>query len=290
MTGKLDGKVALVTGGGRGIGEAIAAAFAREGADLVLASRTPAELERVADQCRGLGSRCSTCPTDVSQPDDVRRLVDFTIEQFGRIDILANVAGVYGPIGPIGELDLAAWEQALKVNLLGTLYACQMVLPSMLAQRSGKIIAMSGGGATAPLPRFSAYGVSKAAVVRLIETLAEEVKDCGISVNAIAPGAIDTTLQDAVLQAGNRAGELFERIKTLRESGAGGTPIDVPATLAVFLASADSDGLTGRLISAPHDGWQAWDESRIRAMRDTPWFTLRRLDPFTVKPLTNTAP
>ena len=239
MTRKLEGQVAIVTGGGRGIGEAIATAFAAEGADLVIASRTLAELERVADRCGAAGARCLLHVADVTKPADVRQLVEFALAQFRRIDILANVAGVYGPIGPIAEVDLSAWRQALNINLLGTLCACQEVLPAMMAQRSGRIITMSGGGATAPLPRFSAYGVSKAAVVRLTETLAEEVKEFGITVNAIAPGAIDTSLQDAVLQAGERAGELYARIKALRESGAGGTPIRVPAELAVFLASAD---------------------------------------------------
>jgi 3-oxoacyl-[acyl-carrier protein] reductase len=290
VTDRLNGKIAIVTGGGRGIGEEIAAAFAAEGADIVIASRTRSDLERVSARCRELGATCLPYVADVSLFDDMRRLAEFTVEQFGRIDILANIAGVYGPIGPVADVDPAAWAQALHINLLGTLHACQVSLPSMQAQRYGKIITMSGGGATAPLARFSAYGVSKAAVVRLTETLAEEVKDFGISVNAIAPGAVDTSLQDAVLAAGDRAGELFERMQALRDSGAGGTPIHVPAQLAVFLASDDSDGLTGRLISAPHDGWQAWDKPRIQALGGTPWFTLRRIDPFTIKPLANAMP
>jgi 3-oxoacyl-[acyl-carrier protein] reductase len=290
VTNKLAGKIAIVTGGGRGIGAEIAVAFAAEGAHLVIASRTRSDLDRVAARCRELGAECLPCVGDVSVAEDMRRLAESTLQQFGRIDVLANIAGVYGPIGPVAELDASAWAQALQINLLGTLHACQMALPTMIAQRAGKIITMSGGGATAPLARFSAYGVSKAAVVRLTETLAEEVKDFGISVNAIAPGAIDTSLQDAVLEAGDRAGELFGRIRALRDSGAGGTPIDVPAQLAVFLASDDSDGLTGRLISAPHDGWQAWDKPRIQGLAGTPWFTLRRIDPFTIAPLANTTP
>jgi len=290
MAHRLDGKVAIVTGAGRGIGAAIAQAYATEGARLAIASRTSAELESVAAECRAAGAECLAVVTDVSSGSAVRQFVGAALEQFGRIDILANVAGVYGPIGPIEDVDLEAWEQALHVNLLGTLYASQAVLPTMRAQGAGRIIAMSGGGATSPLPRFSAYGVSKAAVVRLVETLAEEVKDQGITVNAIAPGAVDTTLQDAVLQAGDRAGDLFGRIKALRESGAGGTPIEVPVQLALFLASEDSRGMTGRLISAPHDGWQSWDADRIQALDGTAWFTLRRIDPFTIRPLANGQP
>lgn len=286
----LDGRVTIVTGAGRGIGEAIAKEFAAQGARLVLASRTQRDLERVADTCRALGADCEIGVADVSVQRDVEQLVDRALSRFGRIDVLANVAGVYGPIGPLVDLDLSGWVEALNINLLGTLYACRAVLPSMIARRSGKIVNLSGGGATAPLPRFSAYAVSKAAVVRLTETLAEEVKPHGITVNAIAPGAIDTSLQDAVLAAGERAGDLYERMRAMRETGAGATPIDVPAKLALFLASEESRDLTGKLISAPHDGWQSWDGERIEAINCSPWFTLRRLDPFTIKPLADQAP
>jgi 3-oxoacyl-[acyl-carrier protein] reductase len=204
---------------------------------------------------------------------------------FGGVDILVNCAGVYGPIGPLHEVAADQWMRAVEVNLFGTLQCCQAVLPSMIAQRHGKIVNLSGGGATSPLPRFSAYAVSKAAVVRLTETLAVEVAEFGIDVNAIAPGAVDTQLQDEVMAAGDRAGELYGRIRAMRETGAGGTPIDVPAALALFLASPESDGLTGRLLAAPHDPWREWDRTAIETLKGTPWFTLRRLDPHTVRPL-----
>jgi 3-oxoacyl-[acyl-carrier protein] reductase len=141
---------------------------------------------------------------------------------------------------------------------------------------------MSGGGATAPLPNFSLYAVSKAAVVRLTDTLAAELHGSGVRVNAIAPGAIDTKLQDQVLAAGKRAGEIFTRMRTIRDTGKGATPVDIPASLALFLASDESNGLTGRLVSAPHDPWQTWDSSRIEHIAASSWFTLRRLDPFTI--------
>ena len=287
---KLAGRVAVITGGGRGIGEAIALEFASAGASLVLASRTESELERVAERCRASGAECSTWVTDVSDLDAVRRLMAHALDRFHRIDILVNAAGVYGPIGLIADIDPEPWVKALHVNLLGTFYACQAALPTMIAQRAGKIINFSGGGATSPLPSFSAYGVSKAAVVRFTETLAEEVREYGIAVNSIAPGAVDTRLQDAVLEAGDQAGPLYSRIRALRESGEGGTPVDLPAKLALFLASDDSLGLTGRLISAPHDPWQEWDTGRLKALDGTPWYTLRRIDPFTIGPIQGKTP
>ncbi len=282
---KLQGKVAIVTGGGRGIGEAIALAFAGEGARLAIASRTQAELEQVAARIRKMGGQVQVIRTDVSRRDDVLRLVEGTLTTYGQIDILVNAAGVYGPIGPMWETNVDEWFQAVHINLFGTFLCCHAVLPHMIPRRQGKIINFSGGGATSPLPRFTAYGVSKTANVRLTETLAEEVKEFNIQVNAVAPGAVDTRLQDQVLAAGERAGDLLARIRRLRETGEGGVVRELPAALVVFLASDESDGLTGKLIAAPYDGWESWDANRIAEVMSAPWFTLRRMDPYTLRPL-----
>lgn len=281
---KLKDKVAIITGGGRGIGEAIALAFAREGARLVLAARTVPELERVAGRVKDLGGSAQIVPADVTSRQAVSRMVVKALDSFGQVDILVNAAGVYGPIGLLWESDPEEWVQALEVNLLGTFFACHAVLPDMIRRRQGCIINFSGGGATSPLPRFTAYGVSKTAVVRLTETLAEEVRGFNIRVNAIAPGMVDTSLQDGVLAAGDRAGELLSRIRRLRETGDGGAPRELAAELAVFLSSEASRGLTGKLIAAPHDGWQSWDDKRIGELMTLPWLTLRRLDAFTLRP------
>ena len=282
---KLQGKVAIVTGGGRGIGEAIALAFAREGAELTIASRTQTELEQVAAQIRKKGGQVQVIRTDVSNQDDVARLIEATLTAYGQIDILVNAAGVYGPIGPMWDVDVDEWIRATQINLFGTFMCCHAVLPHMIERRQGKIVNFSGGGATSSLPRFTAYGVSKTANVRLTETLAEEVKEFNIQVNAVAPGAVDTRLQDQVLAAGERAGDLLGRIRKLRETGEGGVPRELPAALVVFLASDESDGLTGKLIAAAYDGWESWDADRIVEVMSAPWFTLRRMDPYTLRPL-----
>ena len=282
---KLQGKVAIVTGGGRGIGEAIALAFAREGARLAIASRTQAELDQVAARIQELGAQVQAICTDVSSRDDVVRLIETTLATYGQIDILVNAAGVYGPIGPMWDVDVDEWIRAMQINLFGTFMCCHTVLPHMIERRQGKIVNFSGGGATSPLSRFTAYGVSKTAIVRLTETLAQEVKEFNIQANAVAPGAVDTRLQDDVLAAGERAGDLLECIHRLRETGEGGVPRELPAELVVFLASDDSDGLTGKLIAAPYDGWQSWDADRIAELMSAPWFTLRRMDPYTLRPL-----
>ena len=259
----LQDDVAIVVGAGRGIGEAVALRFAREGARVVLAARSGAELDAVAAQIRASNGTALAHVTDVTDREQVNQLVQVTLDTYQRIDVVVNAAGIYGPIGPLWEADPEKWLKTFSVNLFGVFHLCQAVLPHMMRSRRGKIVHFSGGGATAPLPRFSAYGVSKAALVRLTETLAEEVREFDIQVNAIAPGAVDTALQDEVLSAGAKAGELYGRIRRLRETGEGATPRDLPAELAVFLCSEASRGLTGKLISAPFDGWQSWDEQRI---------------------------
>jgi 3-oxoacyl-[acyl-carrier protein] reductase len=281
----LQDRVAVIVGAGRGIGEAIALRFAAEGAKLVLAARTAPELQAVTELVNAAGGTANFVVADVTAPPDVASLVQKSIELFSRIDILVNAAGTYGPIGRAWEVDAKEWENTFSANLFGPFLTCQAVLPHMIRTGRGKIINFSGGGATSPLCRFSAYGVSKAAVVRLTETLAEEVKEFNIQVNAIAPGPVDTKLQDSVLAAGERSGDLLQRIRRLRETGEGGTPREVPADLAVFLASDDSRGLTGRLISAPNDNWESWTDDRIAQVMSKPWFTLRRMDPFTLRPL-----
>ncbi len=280
---ELGDRVAIVTGAGRGIGEATALALAREGARVVLAARSRDELERVADRIEGSGGTARAVSADVSRREDVARIVQTALDAHGRVDILVNAAGVYGPIGRLWDVDAEQWMRATEINLFGTLLCCQAVLPNMIERRRGRIVNFSGGGATSPLPRFSAYGVSKAAIVRLTETLAEEVKEFGIQVNAVAPGAVDTRLQDDVLAAGERAGGLFAQIRRMRETGEGGVPRELPAELVVFLASDRSMGLTGKLIAAPHDGWQSWDADRIAELMSAPWLTLRRMDTFSLR-------
>ena len=280
----LKDRVSIITGAGRGIGRAIALAFAREGAPLILAARSAGQLEETATLCREHGVAAISLPTDVAQWDQVQHLAATALKEFGRVEVLVNSAGVYGPIGPTSEVDLNAWRQAVNVNLLGPLFLCRAFLPHMQKRRQGKIILLGGGGATTPLPNFSSYAASKAGLARLADTLAEELKEFNIQVNVIAPGLVDTQLQDEVLAAGNRAGGIYEKIKAAREKGTGAVPPEVAADLAVFLASGASGSLTGKLIAAPYDPWKQW-QGQAEKLNSTPLYTIRRLDPFTIKPL-----
>jgi 3-oxoacyl-[acyl-carrier protein] reductase len=281
---KLQGRTALVTGAGRGIGEAIARALASEGARVGLVSRTRAELEGVAAAIRDAGGHADVFVGDVSSPADAARVTAAALAA-GPVDILVNNAGVYGPIGPFLETDLDEWWRALEINLRSAVLFSRAIAPGMAARRRGKIINLSGGGATAPLANLTLYSVSKTAVVRFTETLAVELRPHNVQVNAIAPGAVDTRLQDELLRAGDRAGaDLHGRIRALRERGTGGVPPAVPAGLAVWLASDESGTVTGKLISAPHDPWRDWGPSGDE-LSASPMYTLRRLDPHTLRPL-----
>lgn len=284
MASLLKKRVAIVTGAGRGIGRAIALAFAKEGAHLFLAARTANELIETASACQSSNGSVLTVVTDVSDWHQVENLTATAIREAGQVDILVNAAGVYGPIGPTANIDISAWTKAVAVNLYGSLYLCRALLPHFIQRKQGKIILLGGGGATAPLPNFSSYAASKAGVARFADTLAEELKEFNIQVNVIAPGLVDTRLQDEVLAAGSRAGALFDKIKQARKTGAGTVSPEIASNLAVFLASEASGKLTGKLIAAPYDPWREW-EGKTDELNSTPLYTIRRLDPFTIKPL-----
>ena len=284
MKDVLNGRVAIITGAGRGIGRTIALAFSRLGASLTLAARTESELSETVKLCQDIGAQAQAVVTDVTDWDQVQNLVVAAFREYGEVDVLVNSAGIYGPIGPTIDVDLDAWKRGVEVNLYAPLYLCRALMPHFMQRRQGKIILLGGGGATTPLPNFSSYAASKAGLARLADTLAEELKPYNVQVNVIAPGLVDTRLQDEVLQAGNRAGGLYEKIKQARETGKGAVSPEIAADLAVFLSSEASGKLTGKLIAAPYDPWREW-EGKGDELNATPMYTLRRLDPFTIKPL-----
>ena len=277
---KLKGRGAIVTGASVGLGAAIAERFAAEGASLMLCARNRADLDKQRAQLSKAhpGIAVYAEVADIAKKDDVDRLFVAAAKALGKIDILVNNAGVYGPMGSIDAIDWGEWEQAIAINLLGTVYCARKAVQMFRPNGYGKIINLSGGGATNPLPGISSYAASKAAVVRFTETLALEVAECRIDVNAVAPGALATRLTDQLLAAGaDKVGAtLYGRMTKLKAEG--GTPLTVGADLCVYLASAESDGLTGRLISAPWDPWPFTDEVK-RDIASSDIYTLRRIMP-----------
>lgn len=281
MPFSLSGRSALITGASQGLGLAIARAYVRAGASVMLCARDGALLVRARDEVAALAGpsqRVDAMRADVSVMGDVEALVSAAIERLGGLHVLVNNAGVYGPMGALDEIDWAEWLRAIDVNINGSVLPMREVLPHFKQQRYGKIVQLSGGGATNPLPRITAYAASKAAIVRLAESVALDVKEYGIDVNSIAPGALNTRMMDQLLAAGAGAvGEgFYERMKKTAEGGA--TPLEVGAGLAVYLGSAESDGITGKLISAPWDPWSTFQQHRDD-LDATDIYTLRRIVP-----------
>jgi len=274
MTRTLADRVAIVTGASRGLGLEIARAYVDAGAAVVVTGRDETTLsEAVADL-----AQVETVRADVSVPEDCARVVQAAEDRFGPVTVLVNNAGVYGPMGAIEDVDWDEWTRAIEINLYGPVLMCRAVLPGMRARGYGKIVNLSGGGATAPLPKISAYAAAKAAVVRLTETFAEELRGSGVDVNAIAPGALNTRMLDEVLAAGPEAvGESFYA-KALEQRDSGGAGLERGAALAVFLGSADSDGISGRLLSALWDDWASLPDRRDALMAGDV-YTLRRIVP-----------
>ena len=281
MTKPLEGRSALITGANRGLGLAIARAYVEAGASVFMCARDAALLERARAEIAGLAGPKQIVrarPADVSDRADVDALARATFETFPHLQILVNNAGVYGPLGPIEDVDWDAWVKAIEINLFGSILMCRTLLPHFKAQRYGKIVQLSGGGATNPLPRISAYAASKAAIVRFAETLAEEVREDHIDVNAIAPGALNTRLLDEVLAGGpERVGQAFYD-RSLKQKEQGGAPLARGASLAVFLGSAASDGITGKLLSAMWDPWEMLP-AHLADLQKTDVYTLRRIVP-----------
>ncbi|MGG5821406.1 SDR family NAD(P)-dependent oxidoreductase [Falsiroseomonas sp. HW251] len=275
----LEGRFAVVTGASLGLGAELARHFVAEGASVMLCARGAAPLEAIRTELAAgaaPGQQVLARAADIGRPSDVAALFDAAFAAFPRVDVLVNNAGIHGPLGRLEEIDAEAWMAAVNVNLFGPLHCCRAALPAMRRAGYGKIINLSGGGATAPMPFMSAYAASKAALVRLSETLAVELAGTGIDVNAVAPGAMATRLLDEVLEAGaTRVGEDYHRrVQQIREKG--GTPPAVAAALCVFLASAESDGITGKLISAPWDRWRDWPR-HLDELRGSDVYTLRRI-------------
>jgi NAD(P)-dependent dehydrogenase (short-subunit alcohol dehydrogenase family) len=277
----LHGRSAIITGANQGLGKAIAAAYIQAGANVMLCARNADLMEQTRRELAHLATnqqQVLAMACDVSQPEQAASLVQAASEQLGGVQILVNNAGVYGPKGEFDEVGWDEWVQAIEINLYGTLLPTRAMLPALKGKGYGKIINVSGGGATKPMPRLSAYAASKAAVVRFTETLAGEVRSYGIDVNAVAPGALNTRILDEVLAAGpDKVGESFYE-QSLKQKSEGGYPVEKAAELFVFLASAESDGITGKLISAVWDPWRKMPEW-IDTLNQSDVYTLRRIIP-----------
>ncbi len=242
MKKRFEGKNVIVTGGSGGIGNIVVKGFLREGAQVL-----------VVDTKESL--QYKTVDVDISNEDQVFGTIKSRIDNIfdGQVDVLVNAAGIRGPVGKLEELDLDLWKETIAVNLLGTVNMCALVIPFMKNKKRGNIINFSGGG-EGPLPKFTAYSSSKGAILRFTESLAAELAEHNIFINAVAPGLVDTPIA---------IGEDFV------------SPNHV-CDLILFLASGKTKNLTGKLISAIHDDWKNIP-NRLEILNETDIYNIRRI-------------
>lgn len=260
----------LVTGGGRGIGKRLAIGFARAGGRIGLLARSKAEIDVTHLEIEHNGGNAYRMRADVCDLEQVHAAVDRMRVHFGPVHVLICAAGTQGPIGPFIESTPKSWADTISTNLLGIANSCRAVLPQMIERRSGKIIVLTGRGASSSRPNFSAYATAATAVVRLVETIADEVRDHNVQVNCMSPGSAYTHMIDEILRAGDRAGwQETEEAQKIRMTG--GVAADSQIQLALFLASEQSNHISGRLIHVTDD-WKKLKQANI----DPETYRLRR--------------
>ena len=274
----LKNKIAIITGAGGGIGSTIAHTFAKEGCSVILVDCVKSNLDKVSKELEKYNSEVLTMTADASNKKEIDNVVDSALRKFSKIDILVNAAGIQGPIGPFVDNDIDKWIGTMNVNLNATILFIKTILPIMMKQKSGKIINFSGGGAFNPRSNFSAYATSKAAVVRFTETLAAEVKEHNIQVNAISPGAVNTKMLEQVLESEpDVVGDEFYK-KSIKQKEEGGDSPQLAADLVLFLTSEKSYNLNGKIISAKWDNWRNWGKKEIEQIMKSSDCSLRRID------------
>lgn len=270
-------KVCLITGATRGLGKHLTYRFWKAGYSLCLISRSEVAL---ADIVRSLpcaeGQQAFFYACDLACAEMVEDTVVKIKKSLPRLDVLVNNAAIQGPIGPTWENDIKAWRNTLQVNLLTPVILCHAFVPLMKRSEGGAIINLSGGGAASPRAYFGAYASAKAGLVRFSETLAVETRTLGIRVNCIAPGVMKTAMLNEVLEKGaDFAGE-HEYAIASKVFVEGGSSMDRVADLALFLASKEGCGVTGKLISAVWDNWEHWSD-HLEELNSSDVYTLRRI-------------
>jgi NAD(P)-dependent dehydrogenase (short-subunit alcohol dehydrogenase family) len=271
----LTGQVALVTGSGRGLGRAYAIALAMAGATVAVTARTESEIQTVQRGIEQQGGRAVAISVDVTDKNAVAKLVTTIEQQLGPLDLLVNNAGVLRAIGRVTDIDGDDWWREVEINLRGSFLCSQAVLPGMITRKRGRIINVASGGGLSAFDCFSAYCISKTALIRLSESLAIENKEYGIVVFAIHPGNVRTSMSEYLHDSevvGQRA-PWMQQTWRQRFAQATDTPIERSVTLVLQLAAGHADTLSGRYIDAEDDLTELLDHADEIQSKDL--YTLR---------------
>jgi len=248
---ELIGQVAIVTGGGRGLGQAIAQTLAQAGAVVVVAARSSAQLVETVALIEQQGGRALSFEVDVTDQRTVQRMVAEVEQTFGAVDLLVNNAGVVTPLGPIWEVDAEAWWRCLDINLRGSFLCTRAVLPNMIARRQGRILNMASGAGLEAFAYVSAYVTSKTALIRFTENVAVETQAYGLSAFAIEPGTVRTAMSEYLY--GSEAGQQWVPwFRQIFDEGRD-DPMEQLTRLVLSLASGQADALSGCTISIADD-------------------------------------
>lgn len=267
----------IITGASRGLGAALAQAFWARGFNLFLVARDGSRLSEFTGTLPAVaGQQVHAFAADLSEAGAVPEIIDNFHARFATVDVLINNAAIQGPIGPAWSTSEADFARTMQVNLLSPVGLCRGLIPRMIESRGGSVINLSGGGATSPRPNFSAYATAKAGLVRFGETLAEEVRPYGITVNAISPGAMKTAMLAEILDTGAQVAGEREFSLATDVFADGGASMDAVTRLAIFLADHRTNPVSGKLISAVWDDWEQWSGHHAElAASDA--YTLRRI-------------
>jgi len=272
-------KSVLITGASSGIGFEISKQFLYHGADLIICSSNLSKIKKAYKKLsliKNKNQKIFHMRVDISSKQQIKKLIRQTIKKFKKIDILINNAGIYGPKGSSETLNWNEWKNTLDINLLGSIYMTNKIIPHFKKKRYGKIIQISGGGAASAFPFFSPYSVSKVGIVRFIENISIELKKYNIYANSIAPGPVNTRMLDQVLKAGpKKVGKNFFQ-KSIKQKKQGGTDINKVLNLIEFLAHKKSDKISGKLISALWDNWKVFPKNK-RILNSSDIGNLRRI-------------
>lgn len=275
----LENHNAIITGGASGLGLAISTAFVKSGASVSICGTNQEKLLATQSELLNLkqndNQKIFIHQTDVSIEEEVKIFIENSIKQLGHVNTLVNNAAIYGPKGLSENIDATEWMKTMSNNMFSVFLTCKYILPHMKSRNTGNIINLSGGGEK-PFPRFSAYATSKAAVVKFSEVLAEEVRQNGISVNSIAPGAMNTALLDEVLDSNPDivGQDFFEKCVQQKENG--GIDPNIAAKLCLYLSSSNGKKITGKLISAIWDDWENM-HNNLESIDGTNLYTMRRI-------------